>query len=229
MRSFIRIVLIAQLVAFLSVAGPSLSAASVLFEQRPPLDWNGALLISSSIDNLGGRPGIQVADDFRVDHDATIARVDWWGVQRPSSTEAFRFSFYDDLNGAPGELVLSANGLGLEVKPVGTDSLSAYSAALDRGFAATGGARYWLSIFNEGVDSQWLWLTADTTTPERYHATRFLGGQWAIVSDFGMAYRLVGTVPEPSSVALIWVALLACMGARFAVSRSDRKPASVGL
>ena len=126
----------------------------------PPADFNGALFISSTVNGIGGMPGFRVADDFQLTSDANVDQVQWWGDPRPRTND-FTFAFYADNGGLPGSLLLSTDGNGLVSTPTSPSfSHRMYTINLDTPFAAASGTKYWFSVFDQGPDSHWGWLTA---------------------------------------------------------------------
>src|SRR5262245_61696260 len=185
--------------------------AGTVHEQLPPPDFNGALFISSTINGIGEIPGFRVADDFQSTLDSNIDQVQWWG-DSPPRTNDFTFAFYADRGGLPGTLLLSTRGHGL-ISTQASPSFRhrAYTAVLDTTFAVTSGTKYWFSVFDQGPQSQWGWLTA-TNDYGTNHAFTVAppGNSWAI-DDNPMAYRLTTSIPEPTTVVLFGMATV--MGA----------------
>jgi hypothetical protein len=92
-----------------------------------------------------------------------------------------------------------------------------YTASLNVSFAAASDTKYWFSVFDEGPESQWGWLTARDDYGMT-HAYTFVppGDSWAINNQFSSAYRLTTYIPEPSSLVLFGMAssiggLLCCI------------------
>jgi hypothetical protein len=184
-----------------------LATAGTLYEQLPPADFNGALFISSTINGIGGMPGFRVADDFQVTSDATIDQVQWWGDPRPKTND-FTFAFYADNGGLPGSLLLSTDGNGLISTPTpGGTGHYMYAIDLNTPFAAASGTKYWFSVFDQGPESQWEWLTASVNYGTTNASTAVPpGDSWFINNQFSLSYRLITSVPEPSPLVLVGIA-----------------------
>ena len=202
--------------------------ARTVYEQPPPTDFNGALFISSTLNYLGGRPGFRVADDFQVTLDSSVDQVQWWGEPRPRTND-FTFAFYADNGGLPDSLLLSMDGHGLVSMPTSPSfSHRMYTATLDTPFVVTSGIRYWFSVFDQGSDSHWGWLTASNDVGMTHARTLVPpGNSWTIDNGFSLAYRLTTAVPEPSPRILFGIAcsiggLLRCIR-RFSMRRLIRR------
>jgi hypothetical protein len=184
-----------------------LAIAGSVYEQLPPDDFNGALFISSTINGIGGIPGFRVADDFQVTSNATIDQVEWWGDPRPR-TNHFNFAFYADNDGLPGSPLLSTDGNRLISTPTpGGTGHQMYAVHLHTPFAAASGTKYWFSVFDQGPESQWEWLTASVNYGTTHAFTAVPpGDSWFINNEFSLSYRLISSVPEPSPIVLVGMA-----------------------
>ena len=202
--SHLRLLLLAMVArAFLC----QVAQAGTVFEQLPPADFNGALFISSTVNGIGEMPGFRVADDFQTTLHSKVDQVQWWGEPRPRTND-FTFAFYADNGGLPGSLLLSTDGHGLISTPTSPSySHRMYTATLDTPFVVASGIKYWFSVFDQGPKSQWGWLTAidDSGTTHAYTLVP-PGDSWAIDNGFALAYRLITSVPEPSTLVLFGMA-----------------------
>jgi hypothetical protein len=191
--------------------------AETVYEQLPPADFNGALRISSTLNFIGEMPGFRRADDFQITLDSKVDHVQWWGEPRPRTND-FTFAFYADSGGLPSSLLLSTGGHGLVSTPTSPSvSHRMYTATLNTPFVVTSGIKYWFSVFDQGPESQWGWLTASRHSGMAHAFTLVPpGDSWAIDNEFSLAYRLTTPVPEPSTLVLLAIAysiggLLCCI------------------
>jgi hypothetical protein len=209
---------LAAILVFSLLLFPGKGLASIIYEQLPGPASN-TLLISSARDNFGSTPGYRVADDFVLTADAVITDLHWWGQFSEQVTpggKSFSFTFYDDNPLAPGPgAVLHVSGGSLTEQTVNTGPgpVVFYSSILDSPFSATGGSRYWLSVFDGAADASWLWLIANNPGNG---STQELnpGPAWFSVSA-DMAFQITSEpVPEPASMLLLGSGLLGLIGYR---------------
>ena len=185
----------------------------VIFEQLPASPPFPGLSSRICFDN---RPdGLRTADDFVLQSDNLIREIRWWGgchAQAPPSscspggTDQFTFSFYSTSTDLPGPLLLETAGTLL-----GDTNGASYAAVLDTPFLATGGTRYWLSIFNEALHEPWGWTNSSGGNNESAHAEAPSFAIWNETFGFNVdtAFQLV--VPEPAN---LWLALGVLFGIR---------------
>jgi PEP-CTERM motif len=181
--------------------------AAVIYEQAPGAGSNNET-ISSTLDNLGGLPGLTVADDWTLAADAVITDVDWWGEPNAGS-EDFRFVFYaaTGISQLPGTVLLSTGGTVSSTAVTtgsGFDPVFSYSADLTTPFLATAGTRYWLSVFNQASDASWLWLSANAPGNLARLGVNPVPPFNSTVDD--RAFQLA-TVPEPTALVTLGLGL----------------------
>ena len=190
----------AALLLTIGIATPVL--ADVFFQQAP---GGGGNRSSSTLNFLGGSPGFRAADDFVLSSNATISDINFWG-QLVSGSDDFTFTFYADNGGKPGTVLLATDGTvsTTVISPV----LNAYTVDLSSAFTATAGTTYWLSIFNQGPQTNWAWdgSVVPGTSRQESNASP---NTWASTTNFNLAFELEGTrsVPEPGSIALVLAGL----------------------
>lgn len=194
---------LAAIVAVSFLLLPCRTLASIIYEQLPGAGSNSAW-VSSTLNGLGGTPGYRVADDFALGADANITDVHWWGFSVASPGKDFSFTFYDDNLGMPGN-VLHVSGGTLTEQPGGPlpwPSTILYSSILDSSFSATGGTKYWLSVFNGAADASWAWLIAnDAGNGARQGQNP--GPPWSFDRE-DLAFQLTSEpVPEPATLLLL--------------------------
>lgn len=198
--------------SFMVAAEPT--RADVIYEQLPGRN-SDTHSISSSRDFLGGPIGFTVADDWTIGTSAVITDVQWWGDRTARSgpgADDFRFTFYAQTAGfVPGPpLLVTGGSLAAVQVNVGNafDPELLYSSTLTTPFAALAGTTYWLSVFNQGDNVSWVWLSADILfNPARNlsrQAENLPGGPFWEFQRPDKAFRLISTtVPEPASLWLL--------------------------
>jgi hypothetical protein len=189
------------------------SHGAVVFQQLPAFA-SGATAISSTLDFVGGQPGLRTADDFQLTVVTTITDIHWWGMSRAGGN-AFTFTFYDSAidpvgNNVPGNVLLTTTGSlntsVVDVNPgIGVDLMTFYEADLTTPFAASANTRYWVSIFNSASDASWVWLSANAPGNGSRQGELPVPPWPALLPD--MSFQLTNTVvPEVSALAL-WTSL----------------------
>lgn len=197
------------LIAVFLILGPNVSDAATLFEQLPGAD-SSSQLISSTLNNLGGTPGFRVADNFQLAGGGTVSTVEWWGTLRSGGT-SFQITFYPDSGGNPGLplstiAVVPASSSATAGSPF--DPVTFYSATLSTPFSAAPGTPYWLSVFDAAPDARWVWLSANVDT---FGGRQMQNGTttWNITDDVSFRLKSDGAVPEPATLSLMVMAILA--------------------
>lgn len=184
-----------------------MAVAATLFEQLPGIDSSN-LTISSTLNNLGGTPGFQIADNFQLAAGGTVNVVEWWGRLR-SGGASFQITFFLNAGGRPG-VSLSTIAVTPTSSSANTgspfDPVTFYSATLSDAFNAAPGTTYWMSVFDAAPDARWLWLAANNDT---IGASRAQNGTTAWTSTDDVGFRLSGSVPEPATFSLVAIAILA--------------------
>jgi hypothetical protein len=187
----------------LSLSPPKVQA-TVFFEQLPDFISNPSgtsRVVSSTLDNFGNTPGVRAADDFLFDADTVIEDIHWWGISN-SGTDDFTFTFYDDGEGEPGNVLQTTIG-SLVVMPDPADvnfGTNIYWSILDTPFEAGANVTYWLSIFNAASDASWLWTNSPLSGNPYLLTHEPPGNNWS-AQNHNLAFQL--TVPEPTTLALL--------------------------
>ncbi len=182
------------------------AAASVIFDQSP---GPGGPLGS------GSSGSARTYDDFMFTNSATVRDVHWWGTLGGAS-DSFTFTIYGDSAGKPGAELFSTTG-SLTKQPVSvgvpSDPITYYSSDLSTPFDASANTRYWLSIYDAGVDP-WSWQQANANTNGAWRYgpipnTTDIG--WLARND--RAFQLTG-IPEPGTLALLGLGLASLAATR---------------
>jgi len=204
----------------LFLATSPLTAECIVYQQLPGPHSNSALT-SSTIDGVGGIPGLKTADNFQLAQSADITGVRWWGLHSMASdgSNGFQFTFYADEGGNPGTALHTTGGSLVTHADVPTNWTTQYESEFTLPFSATAGTTYWISVFNGAPLASWFWLRADLSGDNSRQG-------YLPVTSWGVgledrAFQLIG-VPEPATIVLISVGLLGLM----ALSR--RRPAATG-
>jgi hypothetical protein len=209
MRTTLRVGL---LIAVVVCAGTA-HAGGVLFDNGNHVNTG-----SSSYTQSPGPPGSHNADNFVLPNTSTITEVDWkgfGGTRYPNDdyTDSFVIRIYADngANGPTSPVVSSAiytapvtpsRQLTGEVVDEFFGLVYSYSAAIPD-FAAIGGIRYWLEIYNDvHENAAWFW-SADLDVAGGDHVYAFPNADWTEdVNRVEMTFQLIGTVPEPNTFVL---------------------------
>ncbi|SHK00103.1 PEP-CTERM protein-sorting domain-containing protein [Malonomonas rubra DSM 5091] len=186
--------------------------AETLFNQ----DSNWARTYSTST--------MQLADDFSLNLDATITSLSWaggysaYGEVDESMVDDFTIRLYSDLNGLPGDLLISYSGETTESVSRAIDSsynlaypLYLFEFVLPDLFAVEAGETFWLSVFNDptndGTAEDWAWHKSygDVNLNANFFPLSD-NPVWTVQTDNNQAFTLSGTfnsVPEPSTFLLL--------------------------
>lgn len=158
-----------------------------------------------------------VAEDFTLLAATNITNFRFWSIQdTPGAyTGSLQVSVYSNVGGSPGVVVASGTG-SLAATATGASTAFGYAEyVFDIPVAATLGAgTYWLAIANFPLNpinpSEMLW---ETTSGGLGSTAKYLQGASWIDALEHLAFRVDGTlvgggnVPEPSTLALLAVAL----------------------
>ncbi|MGD1878700.1 MAG: PEP-CTERM sorting domain-containing protein [Kiloniellaceae bacterium] len=194
--------------------------AGIIFEQTVDLTVDG---YASDFSYRGSDPpGLQVADDFRLQPGAsTVTGVQWWGAydtrQALSLPDAFTIRLFGDVAGRPAAAPLYEFFVGDSVGRTdsgfdvgGLYDVYFYSAQI----AATtllAGTTYWLSVVNDtaaAANYDWYWSTDNRFTITYNRDTD--SDPWgpdATPVGFRLTDDALTTVPEPASLALFGAGL----------------------
>lgn len=167
--------------------------------------------------------GPVLADDFNPAGSGRIVQVDWWGSAATSSSWEITLHTNNDATpAAPDVNPASTGGFKLFVNSAGIDTgggIFLFSAAItDPNWTVINGVSYWFSAAN--IADNWTWALTDGVAEigsQAFSAVRSIGstvcgdggphcGAWAAI-DNDLAFRI--TVPEPGSVALVALSMLA--------------------
>ncbi len=189
------------------------NADTVIYEQLPGAGSTHAY-ISSTLNNSGGTPGFQAADDFQLSSSQLITGINWWGESN-SGGDNFLFTFYANSAGLPGAVLHTTGGsLATSVANPGSpfDPVVFYESEFANPFSAAAGTTYWVSVFNAAADASWLWLSADLNGNGSVQGQVPTPSWFSNVSN--LSFQL--TVPEPGSLTVLpLIALAAASCSRF--------------
>lgn len=168
-------------------------------------------------------------DNFRLDSDATVRSVSWFGHYYYGSydvpvTDNFVIAFYTDINGSPALDPFATFNLGNDVNRADTGSKQPlktpvdqylYSANIDLGLEAD--TDYYISIFTDTADetSNWFWdkssLVDAISWSCRCINTPVCEKGWNETHSYNLAFTLDDenvSVPEPATLSLMALGLL---------------------
>jgi hypothetical protein len=170
-------------------------------------------LFSQSYDNSGNLFGSQndtvsgygnfvtTYDDFTLATGATLTGITFDGGYyngTPGGVTAFAVAIYADDSGAPGTALATGTFSGSAGETAIDGSVNAYAISFNPTSFAAG--TYWLSVVPDlGFPPQWGWATSSQGTNNGYQC--FFGTCDSV--DFNFAFSVEGSVPEPSSWALM--------------------------
>jgi hypothetical protein len=177
---------------------------------------NGAVTNAALTSDTGG---FIRADDFILAPGAsTITGVNWTGIYGsaiPHVDDDFTIQFFNTQSAGTLEEPQDANlaiATIFVANPNRTESggIFSYSAAVSS-LALLPNTRYWLSIFNDSSDEQtgWLWRGQTTTNNADVAALRNQSNSWGNETGRILDFQLIGEVPEPASIILILMGILA--------------------
>jgi hypothetical protein len=208
MRSFASLTL--PCLSFLLLASPA--QADLLFSQ-PVLSGGGAL--ASDFARFQ-----QEADSFVLPQAASVETIHWWGAYANNDvrTDQFTLRLLGDMAGNPAvRPLVDVSAVNLVRTPSNLvdnlgDPIYEYQATLPSSVVLDGAATYYLSVVNNtppgGV---WDWVGSG---PGTHWARQQDGTAWSISSGTtSFAFELLGSpVPEPSTLMLLALGTLGCIG-----------------
>jgi hypothetical protein len=179
----------------------SMDAQADLFSQPPSTE---ILAYASNSNSEEFTP--RVADDFELPWTSTISRIRWWGFDEGggwTGYSSFKFTFYDDNYGSPGDEIMTTPGTSLTAE-VWNGSMWEYSTYLATPFNATAYTTYWLSIYDDLENSYWGWKVSG----EGEFELQDLYGAWNSMP-YNLAFELTyAPVPIPSAAWLLGSGLI---------------------
>ena len=195
---------------FLMALAAASAQAAVVYSQ--PFDGTGNAYGSQN-DAAGFGLFAQVFDDFTLGASASINQVSWTGeyFNPPSqgAISAFTVGFYADNGGQPGLLLDTANFVGTANETLlgtaGGFPVYTYDVALGTPFAATGGTKYWFSVYPDlAFPPQWGIFAGSGGNGSSWQV--FFGSGGPLAAD--MAFTLsAASIPEPSTFGLLGLGL----------------------
>lgn len=167
------------------------------------------------------------ANDFQLQPwAATITDIHWWGAYAQSNTpgvDDFTIRIYGDNGGSPNltslfeltNLTVSRVDSNLNIPTQTSADVYFYSVDIAP-IALTPNTTYWISIINDttsDTNDDWYWAdSVEFFGNARYRLVD--GGAWSAAS-YDSAFYLTGpVVPEPASLTMVGLGLLALAGFR---------------
>lgn len=228
----------------LSLAGLGLAAtlgaaqAALVYEQTPLTAPNVGSVWTSHFEP--GFGGWRTMDDFQLGQDAALGRVTWRGVYLDSANGAlvngvpntanWTVSFWSDASGPDAPLfsvTVADAAVTRSAVPGGGQfggpvDLYDFDLLLPGSFAASANVKYWFSVLSDSAQPDWYplfgWTMASGagTVPQTSFQQSFtpagdVSGEF--IRNGNRAFALY-TVPEPASLALVGLALVAGVASR---------------
>jgi hypothetical protein len=191
-------------------AAPAALAAGATMLYSQPFDGTGNGWASQN-DTADLGNFVTVYDNFSLGTSSNINSVEFTGeyFNPPSQgpITAWTVTFWSDNAGQPGSSLYSQNisGTGNETFLGNFGDYPTYTYQLAVNFNAAAGTTYWVSVVPDLVfPPQWAWSTGTGGDGISYQDS--FGSRSQNPDD--LAFTLVGTVPEPSSIAIITASLL---------------------
>ncbi|HYP08086.1 MAG TPA: PEP-CTERM sorting domain-containing protein [Bryobacteraceae bacterium] len=212
------------------VLAPALSAA-VLYQTS-----TGNSSLRNADYALSSQSGFRVFDDFTIASGGYIESITWRGMYyddanpRPTAApppvedvQSWQISILSDDAGQPGGQLLllnlpaadvSSTFLGTGIFTAG-DSFNAsfydYTATLPSSFLATPGTQYWFGLVGTTPDNDIRFTWRGATGGDNSSRQQTLGAGMSVLAvnsvSADRAFTLEGTVPEPSTYALLGLSL----------------------
>ena len=209
------------------MAALALSAAQLSF--AAPVYNNGL----PTLDYGTNMSGNVVAEDFSLTASATISSIRFWSIQSAPADYlgSVYWAVYSNVGGAPGAVLFGNTTVTTTAAATGNSTAFNYAEYLfdvDVTDFTLGAGNYWLGLANDPLDpanpTEMLWSpTASTIGSESMYFDSTFG--WTGAGTH-LAFVLDGTgvvvpppppppgVPEPGTLALVGLAVLAARGAR---------------
>ena len=196
----------------------------VIYDNGGPL--NGGLGIISSFS--GGITSV-VADDFTLAPGENIITDYHWfgsyiGETEPSTpTDNFSILIFDDLNGSPNNVIEIPIQFEAVNRQLTGDTLSGGELIYEYSVKPVSSTyfmpddTFWIGIFNEPSDGNWVWAQSSDVGNAVINFDQFLSSdEWMLLTDLGvsseLAFNLTG-IPEPLTIG--GVLLASSLGAVF--------------
>jgi hypothetical protein len=199
----------AAVLALAAVLAGSAHASGVLYSQAPTA---GAEPYPSS--DIPGVGSFQQADSFKLGGAASVSGFNWYGSDILAGQFVVRL--FSDLVGSPDTFTTLAGSITQTARSAldGSQAIFEYDMTLNAPISVLGGKDYYLSVLSVG--SVWGWL--ESSQGDTVSAFRDIDGNpWNILApDMSLVVigdRLGGTVPEPSTLAMVAFALAASAAA----------------
>jgi hypothetical protein len=201
---------------------------SALWVALAPVGW-GSVIYSSGVPVLPPRgPEItasQVVAGFALTSPSIIDGLNFWSIDMDPPFTGFSgtvaWSIFADAGGAPGAEAFSGQSSGFDrttdghAYPVIPGTAHIYKNYLDLPHLSLGAGNYWLGLVNGPAPSKnfagFLWAESSTPVPAQLLSQTLVSSQWDN-SGLSLAFELTGVqVPEPASLALTGIALVALL------------------
>ncbi|MBI5763581.1 MAG: hypothetical protein HZA51_08670 [Planctomycetes bacterium] len=204
-------------VAFALSSSP-ITHAGIIVDQ-PPSQYYGFASDTAFYNEFGLLRWQKVADDFTLETDTPVRQLTWWAfyggvagssLDPPTGDETILVRFYAarPADGLPGVLMRELTvvnvqrvATGRRVGVMGSPEEYRFDIPLSKPFVAVGGSRYWIEIFQMGLDDSLFRWQASLSVTNGCAFINMNVGDWTPVPP-NLAMQL-SDIPEPDARSLV--------------------------